>query len=58
MNMVERTSLWYALLTCVSVFGVATWWLHNFSDKENLKRIFAFSGVISMLAFLILNWGE
>jgi hypothetical protein len=56
--MVERTALWYALLTCISVFGVATWWLHNFSDKENLKRISAFSGVISMLAFLMLNWGE
>jgi len=48
-------TLWYALLTLVSIFGVATWILHNFSDKENLKRICGIAGTISMLSLLIIT---
>jgi len=48
-------SLWYALLALVSIFGVSTWLLHNFSNKENLKRICGIAGTISMLSLLIIT---
>ena len=47
--------IWYGLLTLVSLFGVATWWLHNFSDKENLKRICGITGSICMAALLFIT---
>ena len=55
-NMDGLPVMWYVLLALVSFFGVSTWWLHNFSDREELKRVSAFSGVISMAALLYLTF--
>jgi len=50
----EFPPLWYALLLLVSVFGVFTWYLKNFTQKIQLTKLSAYSGVASML--LLLWW--
>tara|TARA_B100000003_G_C10831050_1_gene330953 strand:- start:75 stop:254 length:180 start_codon:yes stop_codon:yes gene_type:complete len=47
---------WYALLSLVSIFGVLTWYLDNFSDKDNLKRISGICGAISMISLLYITF--
>ena len=47
---------WYAFLSLVSIFGVLTWYLDNFSDKDNLKRISGICGAISMISLLYITF--
>ncbi|HIF46306.1 MAG TPA: hypothetical protein EYQ73_05875 [Candidatus Poseidoniales archaeon] len=54
--MVTMPPMWYGLLALVSILGVCTWWLHNFSDREELKRIAGISGAISMLGLVWITW--
>ncbi|DAC39187.1 MAG TPA: hypothetical protein D7H83_05135 [Candidatus Poseidoniales archaeon] len=54
--MSDLPSSWYALLSLVAIFGVATWFLDNFSQKDNLKRITAICGVISMISLLYITF--
>ncbi|MDP6869759.1 MAG: hypothetical protein QGI21_03180 [Candidatus Poseidoniaceae archaeon] len=54
--MSELPVMWYLLMALVAIFGVSTWWLHNFSEHENLKKISAYSGIISMISLLYLTW--
>ena len=54
--MSDLPSSWYALLSLVAIFGVATWFLDNFSQKDNLKRITAICGVISMVSLLYITF--
>tara|TARA_B110000881_G_scaffold165834_1_gene148903 strand:+ start:20 stop:199 length:180 start_codon:yes stop_codon:yes gene_type:complete len=54
--MVTMPPMWYALLATVSILGVGTWWLHNFSEKDQLKRILGIAGSISMLGLVFLTW--
>jgi len=44
------------LLSLVAIFGVATWFLENFSEKHELKKITGICGVISMLSLLYLTF--
>jgi apolipoprotein N-acyltransferase len=46
--------LWYGLLLLVSLFGVLTWYLRNFTQRLQLTKLSALSGVTSML--LLLWW--
>tara|TARA_B100001778_G_scaffold190455_1_gene156915 strand:- start:1866 stop:2048 length:183 start_codon:yes stop_codon:yes gene_type:complete len=54
--MSDLPSSWYALLSLVAIFGVATWFLDNFSQKDNLKRITAICGAISMISLLYITF--
>ena len=38
-----------------AIFGVLTWYLDNFSQKDNLKRISGICGAISMIPYSILH---
>ena len=44
----DYPTLWYILLFFVSFFGVVTWYLHNFTDREQLMKLTAMSGISSM----------
>jgi hypothetical protein len=35
-----------------SVLGVATWWARHFSERDELVKLFAFSGIACMLSLL------
>jgi hypothetical protein len=54
--MSELPTMWYGLLSLVAIFGVATWILDNFTQKDDLKKITAICGVISMLSLLYLTF--
>ncbi|MEC8926802.1 MAG: hypothetical protein VYB17_00910 [Candidatus Thermoplasmatota archaeon] len=43
---------WWLLMAACSVLGVATWYLRNFSERDDLMRLFAFSGIACMLSLL------
>jgi len=54
--MSDVPTIWYALLSLVALFGVATWFLEKFSNKGNLMRITAICGVISMVSLLYVTF--
>ena len=54
--MSELPGIWYGLLSLVAIFGTVTWILDRFSDKLELKRIFAFCGIISMISLLYVTF--
>tara|TARA_B110000444_G_scaffold190471_1_gene180067 strand:- start:6184 stop:6363 length:180 start_codon:yes stop_codon:yes gene_type:complete len=54
--MSELPVMWFGLLSLVAIFGVATWFLENFSEKNELKKITGICGVISMLSLLYLTF--
>tara|TARA_B100001564_G_scaffold339911_1_gene333100 strand:- start:729 stop:908 length:180 start_codon:yes stop_codon:yes gene_type:complete len=47
---------WYVILSLVAIFGVATWCLDKFSTKDNLKKITAICGTISMISLLYVTF--
>jgi len=48
----EFPSFWYFLLFMVSVSGVISWYLRNYTERVELLRFFAITGVISMITLL------
>tara|TARA_B100000925_G_scaffold188929_1_gene142821 strand:+ start:152 stop:334 length:183 start_codon:yes stop_codon:yes gene_type:complete len=54
--MSEVPAVWYVLLALVSIFGVSTWVLDNFTQKDNLKRITGICGAISMISLLYITF--
>ncbi|MBT4065839.1 MAG: hypothetical protein HOE76_01290 [Euryarchaeota archaeon] len=54
--MSELPAIWFGLLSLVAIFGVLTWILDNFTNKVELKKITAISGIISMLALLYITF--
>mgnify|MGYP006131395427 CR=1 FL=1 len=54
--MSELPVMWYVLLCLVSIFGVATWILDNFTQKYELKRITGILGVVSMISVLYITF--
>jgi len=54
--MSEVPASWYVLLAFVSIFGVSTWYLDNFTQKNNLKRITGICGAISMISLLYITF--
>ncbi len=55
-TMSDVPAIWYGLLGLVAIFGAATWFLDNFTHKDNLKRITAICGVISMISLLYVTF--
>ena len=55
-TMSEVPATWYVLLALVSIFGVSTWVMDNFTQKDNLKRITGICGAISMIALLYITF--
>ena len=49
----EPPAGWYVLLFLVSLFGIGTWYIRNFTERVDLLRLFAFSGSICMICLLI-----
>ena len=45
-------AFWYLLLFMVSICGVISWYLRNYTERVDLLRFFAILGVISMLTLL------
>jgi len=45
-------TFWYILLFMVSICGVISWYLRNYTERVDLLRFFAILGVISMLTLL------
>ena len=45
-------AFWYFLLFMVSICGVISWYLRNYTERVDLLRFFAMLGVISMLTLL------
>jgi len=54
--MSELPVMWYALLSLVAIFGVITWFLDNFTQRDEIKRVTGIIGVISMVALLYLTF--
>ena len=54
--MSEVPPSWYAFLSLAAIFGVLTWYLDNFSQKDNLKRISGICGAISMISLLYITF--
>jgi hypothetical protein len=43
---------WWLLLSACSILGVSTWYLRNFSERDDLMRLCAFTGIACMLSLL------
>jgi len=43
---------WWLLLSATSILGVATWYLRNFTERDDLMRFCALSGIACMLSLL------
>ncbi|MDP7329044.1 MAG: hypothetical protein QF612_04280 [Candidatus Thalassarchaeaceae archaeon] len=39
-------------MAACSILGVATWYMRNFSERDDLMRLFAFTGISCMLSLL------
>lgn len=50
--------LWYALWFVISFCGIATWYLRNFTQREQLTKLIALLGVVSMLSMLFWTFIE
>ena len=56
--MAQDNPIWYFLWVAVAVFGMLTWYLDKFSKKQELVRISALIGVVSMLSLVIWTWTD
>ena len=51
--MADYPTLWYALWVVISACGVITWYLRNFTQRVELTKFTAFTGVIAMTTMLL-----
>ena len=51
--MADYPPLWYALWVVISICGVLTWYLRNFTKRVELTKFTAFTGVIAMTTMLL-----
>ena len=56
--MVQENPICYFLWVAVAFFGVLTWYLDKFSHREELVRISALSGIVSMLSLVLWTWTD
>ena len=42
------------LLSLISISGLLTWWINNFTKRTDLVKIFATVGIASMISLLVL----
>jgi len=45
-------TFWYVLMFIVSICGVISWYLRNYTERVQLLRFFAILGAVSMLSLL------
>lgn len=57
-TMAQDSPLWYVLWVAVAFFGVLTWYLDKFGKKQELVRISAIVGIISMLSLVLWTWTD
>ena len=38
------------------MLGVATWYLRNFTERDELVRLSAFSGIACMISLVVWTW--
>ena len=43
---------WWILLSLCSILGVLTWYLRNFTERDELMRLSAFTGIALMVALV------
>lgn len=48
----EFPTFWYFLLFMVSFSGVMSWYLRNYTERVELLRLFAITGIVSMISLL------
>tara|TARA_B100002051_G_C16606878_1_gene571056 strand:- start:700 stop:876 length:177 start_codon:yes stop_codon:yes gene_type:complete len=46
------------LLSLISISGFFTWWFNNFTQRNELVRIFAIIGIASMISLLVLVFAD
>ncbi len=46
-------AVWYLLWVVISVCGVGTWYLRNFTQRVETTRMVAFTGVTTMLVMVL-----
>ena len=51
-EVMELPTFWYILLFIVSICGVISWYLRNYTERVQLLRFVAITGIISMLTLL------
>ena len=56
--MVQDNPLWYLIWDAVAFLLVLTWYLDKFSHREELVRISALSGIVSMLSLVLWTWTD
>lgn len=56
--MAQDSPLWYVLWVAVAFFGVLTWYLDKFGKKQELVRISAIVGIISMVSLVLWTWTD
>jgi hypothetical protein len=56
--MAQDSPIWYFLWVAVAFFGILTWYLDKFSQRQELVRISALSGIVSMLSLVIWTWTD
>ncbi|MCH1539905.1 MAG: hypothetical protein L7S56_00495 [Candidatus Poseidonia sp.] len=50
--------VWYGLWFIVSICGVLTWYLRNFSQRVQTTKFVALLGSATMLTLLIWTWTD
>tara|TARA_B110000438_G_scaffold301610_1_gene356962 strand:- start:1427 stop:1696 length:270 start_codon:yes stop_codon:yes gene_type:complete len=43
---------WWLLMSACSILGVSTWYLRNFTERDDLMRFCAFAGIACMISLL------
>jgi hypothetical protein len=52
----DMPGAWWLLLSVCSMLGVGTWYLRNFTEKDELMRLCAFSGIACMISLVLWTW--
>ncbi|MEE3083700.1 MAG: hypothetical protein VX320_06420 [Candidatus Thermoplasmatota archaeon] len=50
--MYDLPGAWWVLLTICSILGVTTWYLRHFTERDELMRLSAFTGIAVMIALV------
>ena len=50
--------LWYALWFVISFCGVMTWYLRNFTQRVQLTKLIALTGVVAMVSMVLWTFIE
>jgi hypothetical protein len=54
----QYPALWYALWFVISFCGVMTWYLRNFTQRVQLTKLIALTGVVAMVSMVLWTFIE